>query len=278
MTSPVSATPVPVATGELMSYPILFLRSLLFAVLMTIATVVWAPMCFLFAPLPYNKRYFMTGLWNRFVLGALRVVCGVRHQIKGAENLPDAPAIVLSKHQSAWETIFLYYALPRPLVYVFKKELLYVPFFGWGLGLLRMIPIDRSKTKDAFGQVVEQGKQRLASGKWIVMFPEGTRSMVGKKGKYKSGGARLAIETNAVVVPIALNAGECWPKNAFIKKPGMITVSIGKPISPQGLTSAELIRRVENWIELEMRAISSPGIYPNDQLPDSLETASPDAA
>jgi 1-acyl-sn-glycerol-3-phosphate acyltransferase len=261
-----------------MSHPILFLRSLVFTLLMIVATVVWAPLCFLFAPLPYNKRYFMTGLWNRFVLGSLRLVCGVRHQVKGFENLPDAPAIVLSKHQSAWETIFLYYALPRPLVYVFKKELLYVPFFGWGLGLLRMIPIDRSKGKDAFAQVVEQGKQRLASGKWIIMFPEGTRSYVGKQGKYKTGGARLAIEAGTVVIPIALNAGECWPKNSFIKKPGTITVSIGKPIPTAGLTPADLMQQVENWIESEMRVISSPGIYSNDKLPNHLEAASPDTA
>jgi 1-acyl-sn-glycerol-3-phosphate acyltransferase len=261
-----------------MSHPILFLRSLAFALLMTVATVIWAVLCLFFAPLPYNKRYFMTGLWNRFVINTLRVVCGVRYQIKGIENLPDAPAVVLSKHQSAWETIFLYYALPRPLVYVFKKELLYVPFFGWGLGLLRMIPIDRSKSKDAFAQVVEHGKQRLASGKWIIMFPEGTRSYVGKQGKYKSGGARLAIETNTIVVPIALNAGECWPKNSFIKKPGLITVSIGKPISPQGCTPNTLMQHVEKWIESEMRVISSPGIYSNDKLPDTLEAASPDTA
>lgn len=261
-----------------MSRPILFLRSLVFTLLMIAATLVWAPLCFLFAPLPYNRRYRLTGLWNGFVLGAARVVCGIRHQVKGFDNLPDAPAILLSKHQSAWETIFLFHAMPRPLVYVFKKELLYIPFFGWGLALLRMIPIDRSKTRDAFSQVVEQGRKRLASGQWIIMFPEGTRSRVGAKGKYKSGGARLAIETGAPVVPIALNAGECWPKNSFIKKPGLITVSIGKPISPEGLTPAELIQQVENWIESEMRVISSPGIYSQDQHPDNLEAASPDTA
>ncbi|NEX60823.1 lysophospholipid acyltransferase family protein [Noviherbaspirillum galbum] len=262
-----------------MSHPILFLRSLAFTLTMIVATVIWAPICFLFAPLPYEKRYFMTGLWNRFIIGSLRVFCGVRHQIKGAENLPDCPAIVLSKHQSAWETIFLYYALPRPLVYVFKKELLYIPFFGWGIALLRMIPIDRSKTKDAFAQVVEQGKQRLATGKWIIMFPEGTRSKVGKQGKYKSGGTRLAVETKVPVIPIALNAGECWPKNSFIKKPGLITVSIGKPISSAGRTPNDLMQEVENWIESEMRVISSPGVYTQTYVPNkTLEAASPDSA
>jgi len=254
----------------------LFLRSLLFTLIMVAATLIWAPICVLCAPLPFLARYHVTGIWNRFVLGAARLVCGIRYQIKGYENLPDAPVILLSKHQSAWETIAFFFIMPRPVVYVFKKELLYIPFFGWGLGLLRMIPINRSKGRDAFAHVVRHGKQRLASGKWIVMFPEGTRSPVGKQGKYKSGGTRLAIETNTAVVPIAVNSGECWPKGSFIKKPGLITVSIGKPLAPQGLNAADLMQQVENWIESEMRVISSPGIYSNDL--DSLEAASPDTA
>jgi 1-acyl-sn-glycerol-3-phosphate acyltransferase len=169
--------------------------------------------------------------------------------------------IVLSKHQSAWETIFLLCKLPRPLVFVFKRELLYVPFFGWALGLLRMIPIDRNKGKDAFAHVVVQGRKRLADGQWVIMFPEGTRIPVGQSGKYKGGGARLAVETKSVVVPIALNSGECWGKNSFVKQPGLVTVSIGKPISPEGLTPIELMQKVENWIESEMRVIS-PDVYP----------------
>ncbi len=146
--------------------------------------------------------------------------------------------------------------MPRPLVYVFKKEILYIPFFGWGMALLRMIPIDRSRGRDAFASVVQHGKRRLADGQWIIMFPEGTRIPVGQRGKYKSGGTRLAVETDTVVVPIALNSGECWPKNSFIKKPGLITVSIGKPISPQGQDATQLMQQVENWIESEMRVIS----------------------
>jgi 1-acyl-sn-glycerol-3-phosphate acyltransferase len=261
-----------------MSNITLFLRSLAFALLVVLATLIWAPMCFLFAPLPYNKRYRLTAWWNKFVIWSAKVVCGIRYQIKGFENLPDAPAILLSKHQSAWETIFLLDKMPRPLVFVFKKELLYIPFFGWGIALLRMIPIDRSKARDAFAKVVEQGKKRLADGQWIIMFPEGTRIPVGKKGKYKVGGTRVAVETNTVVVPMAVNSGECWPKNSFIKKPGTITVSIGKPISPEGLTPNELLQKVENWIESEMRVISSPGIYSTEKLTDSLEAATPDSA
>lgn len=238
----------------------LFLRSLLFAVLVTIATVIWSVACLLSAPLSYPYRYWWTSRWNVFVIWAARVICGIRYEIKGMENLPDGPAVLLSKHQSAWETIFYLCTMPRPLVFVFKKELLYIPFFGWGIALLRMIPIDRSRGRDAFAQVVEQGRKRLADGQWIIMFPEGTRIAVGKKGQYKGGGARLAIETRVPVVPIAMNSGECWPKNSFIKQPGLITVSIGKPIPSDGMDAATLIAKTEKWIESEMRVIS-PTVY-----------------
>jgi 1-acyl-sn-glycerol-3-phosphate acyltransferase len=150
--------------------------------------------------------------------------------------------------------------MKRPLVFVFKKEILYIPFFGWGMALLRMIPIDRKQGKNAFSQVVKIGRRRLADGQWIIMFPEGTRIPVGEKGKYKSGGTRLAVETQTVVVPIAHNAGECWPKGSLIKRPGLVTVSIGKPISPENHTADSLMHEVENWIESEMRVIS-PHVY-----------------
>ena len=238
----------------------LFIRSLLFLLVMITVTVIWAPICFLFAPLPYNQRYYATARWNVFMIWAAKVICGIRYQTKGFENFPDGPVIVLSKHQSAWETIFLLIATPRPLVFVFKKSITYIPFFGWAIALMRMIPIDRSKGKDAFAQVVVQGRNRLADGQWVIMFPEGTRIPVGQKGNYKGGGTRLAIETNTPVIPIALNSGECWPKNSFIKKPGLITVSVGKPIYPEGLTATELMQKVENWIEAEMRVIS-PQVY-----------------
>jgi 1-acyl-sn-glycerol-3-phosphate acyltransferase len=241
----------------------LFIRSLLFAVIMFIATVVWAFVCFAVAPLPYTKRYYVTSRWNEFIIWLAKVLCGIRYQIKGYENLPDRPVILLSKHQSAWETIFLLCKMPRPLVFVLKKELIYIPLFGWALALLRMIAIDRKNGKDAFAQVAKQGARRLKDGQWIIMFPEGTRIPVGQAGKYKGGGARLAVETHTEVVPIALNAGECWPKNSFIKKPGLVTVSIGKPISSRGLTPTELMQQVENWIESEMRVIS-PHAYPAD--------------
>jgi 1-acyl-sn-glycerol-3-phosphate acyltransferase len=243
-----------------LSKPVLFVRSLLFLLVMVFATLIWCWVCFAAAVLPYPKRYAVTKQWNLFVIWAGKVICGMDYRVKGWENLTDRPTILLSKHQSAWETIYLLGAMPHPLVFVFKKSLLYVPFFGWALGLLRMIPIDRSRGRDAFKNVVIQGKRRLADGQWIIMFPEGTRIPVGQAGKYKSGGTRLAIETGADIVPVAHNSGECWPRNSFLKKPGTITVSIGPAIPTAGRSPDELMEQVERWIENEMRVIS-PHVY-----------------
>lgn len=252
-----------------MSRSVLFLRSSLFLLLIVIATVVWAIACFGFLLLPYRQRYYLITRWNVFVSLAARAVCGIRWEIKGLDNLPDAPVILLSKHQSAWETIFFCWLMPRPLIFVLKKELLYVPFFGWGLAMMRMIAIDRSKGRDAMAQVIQTGRRRLDDGQWVIMFPEGTRTPVGQQGKYKAGGAILAIGTKTPVVPIAMNSGDCWPRNAFIKKPGLITVSIGKAISPEGLSAAALMSQVENWIESEMRVIT-PAAYATQKSENSV--------
>lgn len=242
------------------SKPILFLRSALLALCMLFFTPFWACICMLAAPLPYPKRYFVISRWNAVVIWLAKAICGIRYEVKGRENLPDAPAILLCKHQSAWETIFLLYQMPRPVVFVLKKELLNIPFFGWALRLMHSIPIDRKQGVRAFRQVITEGRKRLEDDHWIVMFPEGTRTPVGEQGEYKGGGTRLAISTKTLVVPIALNSGECWPRNAFIKRPGLITVSIGHPISPEGQTHESMMQHVENWIESEMRIIS-PGAY-----------------
>ena len=241
----------------------------MFAGLIVIATVIWATACFGFMLLPYRQRYWMITRWNVFIMVAAKYVCGIHWQIKGFENLPNAPVILLSKHQSAWETIFYCWAMPRPMIFVFKKSLLYIPFFGWGLAMLRMIAIDRSKGREAMTQVIETGKKRLDDGQWVIMFPEGTRTKVGSQGKYKAGGAILAIGTNTPVVPIAVNSGDCWPRNAFIKTPGTITVSIGKPISPEGLDAAELIAKVESWIESEMRVITPTAYAHAETVPEA---------
>jgi len=207
-------------------------------------------------PLPLSLRYRLTVGWPRLAIWGAKVILGLRWQVKGWENLPDGPAIVLSKHQSAWETMFFAAYLPRNVCFVYKRELHRIPFFGWGLALLRMIPIDRSRGRDAFEQVIRVGRERLAEGRWPLLFPEGTRMAPGKTGRYKMGGALLAQATRAPVIPIAHNAGELWPRKAFIKKPGLITVSIGPLIATDGLTATEINAKVQEWIEGEMRRLN----------------------
>lgn len=238
------------------------LRSVLYLLVQVITVIPWAFVSLACAPLPLATRYRVTTVWPWAMTWAARWICGIRWQVLGSENLPDAPVILLPKHQSTWETFYLIWALPRHLCFVFKRELLWVPFFGWGIGLLKMIHIDRSRGRDAFDSVVSQGSKQLAEGRWIIMFPEGTRTPPGSQGKYKSGGARLALRTGTDVVPIAVNSGRLWPKGKFIKKPGLITVSIGKPIPSAGLSPDELTAKVEHWIETEMRRIS-PADYGN---------------
>ncbi len=239
-----------------------FLRSLLFAAILCPFTIIWATICICTFFLPYKIRYLIASCWNKSVIWLAKVICGIQYQIIGLENLPDGPTVFLSKHQSAWETIYLFYAMQRPIVFVMKKELLRIPFFGWALGLIHMIAIDRAHGTRAFRKVIEQGKKRIAEGLGIVIFPEGTRTAVGEKVKYHNSGTRLAMETKSKVVPIALNSGECWPRNSFIKKPGKITISIGEPISVENKTADSAMKEVETWIESEMHRIS-PHVYKN---------------
>ncbi|SNX60673.1 1-acyl-sn-glycerol-3-phosphate acyltransferase [Nitrosomonas ureae] len=231
------------------------LRSTLYMLLQIIITPPYALLTLACFPLSPHNRYRVTSSWTFIMLFLLRNVCGIRYQIIGAENIPKIPSIVLSKHQSAWETLAFQKIFP-PQVWVLKKELLRIPFFGWGLAMTSPIAIDRSAKKKALEQIVEQGKDRLKQGFWIVIFPEGTRIPPGQRGKYRIGGAWLATHTNTLVVPVAHNAGELWGRNSFIKYPGTITVSIGEPIDPTGMEPGELNAQVEAWIEFEMLRIS----------------------
>ncbi|OZI30906.1 1-acyl-sn-glycerol-3-phosphate acyltransferase [Bordetella genomosp. 10] len=233
-----------------------FLRSLVYLLFLSITVIPYALACILWAPLPQHWRYRLTVGWPRLAVWGARVICGIRWRVEGWDNLPDGPAILLSKHQSAWETLFFPAYMPREVCFVYKRSLHWVPCFGWGLALLRMIAIDRSKGRDAFEQVVRQGRLRLDEGRWPLLFPEGTRVAPGKTTRFKMGGALLASRTGAPVVPIALNAGECWRRNAFIKRAGLITVSIGPAIESQGKTPDELNRQVQAWIEGEMRRLN----------------------
>ncbi len=235
------------------------LRSSLHALWMLVTVVPWG-IIMLTASIWRRGEplYWMAARWLRWAIEGARVIMGIRYRISGMEHLPvgqRSPAILLVKHQSTYETFLMPTIMPHPLAYVFKRELLYVPFFGWAMGRLDMIHIDRSQRAQAFNKVVAQGKELLAQGVWIIMFPEGTRIPRGHKGTYKTGGTRLAIETGAPVIPIAVTSAKCWPRKAFIKRPGVVDVSIGKPIDSAGREPEELMREVEAWIESEMRRL-----------------------
>ncbi|MET0310731.1 MAG: lysophospholipid acyltransferase family protein [Burkholderiaceae bacterium] len=236
-----------------------FLRSVLHALLMLVTVIPWGIiMCVASIWRRGVPLYWMAARWLGWQIDGARIITGIQTRITGMENLPQgetSAAILLVKHQSTYETFLMPTIMPHPLAYVFKKELLYVPFFGWAIGRLDFIHIDRSQRAQAFNKVVAQGKLLLARGIWIIMFPEGTRIPRGQKGVYKSGGTRLAIETGAPVVPIAVTSAKCWPRKAFVKTPGIVDVSIGKPIPSQGRQPDELMREVEDWIEAEMRRL-----------------------
>jgi 1-acyl-sn-glycerol-3-phosphate acyltransferase len=215
-----------------------------------------------------QRLYWMAASWLNLSILAAKWMMGIRYRISGFENLPtgqNSAAILLVKHQSTYETFLMPAIMPHPLAYVFKRELLKIPFFGWAMAKLDMIHIDRSQRAQAFSRVVQQGKMLLDQGIWVIMFPEGTRIARGEKGQYKSGGTRLAVETGVPVIPIAVTSGKCWPRKAFIKKPGMIDVSIGAPIQSQGRHPDDLMREVETWIEAEMHRLD-PEAYDHASL------------
>lgn len=247
------------------------IRSLLFYLAVLITTPVFGTLALLTFPFAPLTRYRLITLWTHTTLWLLRYVTGIRFRVIGGENIPGRPAVVLCKHQSAWETMGLQQVFP-PQVYVLKKELMRIPFLGWGFAMLPMISIDRKAGRDALAQVVEQGKDRLAKGFWVVVFPEGTRVAPGEKKRYKAGGAFLAAQAGVPVVPVAHNAGELWPRNSILKYPGTITVSVGPAIDPNGLSADEINLRAETWIETEMRRIS-PHRYPDPHAQLARRTA-----
>ena len=207
----------------------------------------------------------------RLAVAGARWLLGIRTRVTGWDNLPTgqtSAAVLLLKHQSTFETFLMPTLMPHPLAYVFKKELLQVPFFGWAMSRMDMIHIDRSKRNEAFAKVVQQGRRLMGQGVWVIMFPEGTRIARGQKGVYKSGGTRLAIETGAPVIPVAVSSAKCWPRKALIKRPGVVDVSIGPAISSMGRKPDELMAEVEAWIEAEMRRLDPEAYPPDAAVPD----------
>jgi 1-acyl-sn-glycerol-3-phosphate acyltransferase len=228
-----------------------FLRSLVFFLGMLIITPIFALLVILMFPFSNVARCRMGSYWAYCALFWLKLTCNLGFEVRGRENIPNHPSIILCKHQSAWETISLQVIFP-PQIWVMKRELLYIPILGWAWMALSAIPIDRSAGREALKKLVSHGKDRLAKGLWVVIFPEGTRIAPGKRAKYHIGGAWLATHTQTTVVPVAHNAGLFWRKNAFVKTPGTITLSIGKPIETAGLKTDVLNQQVEDWIEAEM--------------------------
>ena len=211
-------------------------------------TIVMAGLFILLFPiLGNNARYRLATIWCDSVLNWLRLICGVRYEVLGLENLPDTPTVFLANHQSSWETI-LFYKLLYPVSPILKKELVRIPFWGWAMKLQKPIAIDRSKPREAGKSLLLQGVNRLKSGNSVIVFPEGTRSAAGTIKRFSRGGAKLAVAANTPIVPIVHNAGDCWPPRQFIKRPGFITVTIGPVIPVIGKSASELTAEVEKWI------------------------------
>ena len=235
----------------------LYIRSGVYWLLMVVTAVVIGFLTVLSFPFAVDKRYRFARSWAVLNLWLLKHICHLTYQVKGNQSLPEQGVVVLCKHQSTWETMVLQIVLPS-VRWVLKRELLRVPFFGWGLALLSPIAIDRSAGRKAVSQLVEQGGPMLDQGYWIVVFPEGTRTHPGEKRRYKLGGAVLAVETAHPVVPIAHNAGEFWPRHSFLKWPGTITLKIGEAIDTHDKTAEQVNTEAREWIEAQMQEISDP--------------------
>ena len=232
----------------------LILRSLLFYIGQIISTILIAPIGIIAFPLDFKKRYYLITRWAVFNLWWLKICCNVTYEIKGKDNIPRKPCIVMSKHQSAFETLALQQIF-IPQVWILKKELLQIPVYGWGLASMQPIAINRDSTIKSFRQIADQGCERLQKGYWVIIFPEGTRVAPNKKKKYLPGGGMLAEKSGAQVVPVAHNAGRLWPRNSMIKKPGLITIKIGPVIESENKSAKEITGEVENWIEKEIREL-----------------------
>jgi 1-acyl-sn-glycerol-3-phosphate acyltransferase len=227
------------------------LGSLLFIIGQILATLIFTILALLILPLPLRQRYtIMTG-WARFIIWWLEKTCNITYEVEGLENIPSGAAILLSKHQSAFETIVFQKIFPIQ-VFLLKRELLFIPLFGWALASLEPIAINRNKRHQAMQELIKQGTERLSRGLWVVIYPEGTRVIPGKKERYRVGGALLAEKSGYPIVPVAINSGKFWQRNSFIKKPGTIKIVIGPVIDPKDKNHKEINKLVSKWIEDKM--------------------------
>jgi len=237
------------------SKSVLFVRSILFWAGFIINVIVFGLLIVFFFFTLSSFRLKIARLWSVLNNFLLKIFCGIDFKVEGKENLNVETAIILSKHQSTWETLALHSFTPY-VRWVFKRELMYIPVFGWALALTDPIAINRGAGRAAIKQLIDEGKKKLDEGKWMVLFPEGTRTAPGKTKKYKIGGALLSEKSGYPIIPIAHNAGEFWPRHSFIKWPGTIRVVIGPAIYPKGRSAEEINTEVFNWIEDTMKDIS----------------------
>jgi 1-acyl-sn-glycerol-3-phosphate acyltransferase len=233
------------------------LRSLLFAIFQIVFTPPYAVLCCVLFFLSARQRFWVIKQWCGANVWAAQTLCGIRYVVVGRENIPSSSHLILSKHSSTFETVALNNIF-FPISFVAKRELLWLPFFGWAFALASPITINRSAGSQALQQMVDQGRERLAKGFWIVIFPEGTRIKAGTRAKYKTGGARLAIGMDRPILPVAHNAGYLWPKGVWGKTAGTVTISIGRPIAATGREPVELTAEVERWIEAEVNRLGDP--------------------
>jgi 1-acyl-sn-glycerol-3-phosphate acyltransferase len=233
---------------------VIALRSATFALALVVLTPPYALLALATFPLPRHARYRIISGWSRAIVHLARWILGIRWQVQGRENLPPRPAVILSKHQSAWETLAYQLIFP-PQVWLLKRELLWIPFFGWGLALMSPIAINRSRRASALRWLARKGRERLAQGFWVVVFPEGTRTRPGERREFLIGGAWLAAKNGAPVVPVAHNAGLYWPRNAFFKRPGTVIVRIGPVIDTAGRSAEEVNTLAQDWIERQQQEL-----------------------
>lgn len=232
-----------------------YIRGWIFYLICAVTVIPTATLIVLAWPFVKREtRYDFAVGWVRMMLAVLQRLCGVKWQVLGEENIPKSGRlVVLSKHQSAWETLFLPAYLKHPMGFVYKESLHWIPFFGWALKSMGMIAINRSEGKSAYQSFLERGSRFMNSGWWVTLFPEGTRTKAGVRSEtYKTGGARFAVATGADILPVALNSGRCWPRNTVAKIPGTITVSFGPVIKTEGKTVHEVNEEVRLWIENEI--------------------------
>ncbi|MGD8804129.1 MAG: lysophospholipid acyltransferase family protein [Gammaproteobacteria bacterium] len=233
----------------------MYIRSSIYWLLMVLSGAIIGFLTVFTFPFPVDKRYRFARSWAVLNLWLLRHICKLTYEVDGMDNITRQGVVVLCKHQSTWDTMILQVILP-PVRWVLKRELLRVPFFGWGLAMMKPIAIDRAAGRKAVAQLIEQGRPMLDDGYWVIVFPEGTRTHPGEKKRYKQGGSILAVETGHPVVPIAHNAGEFWPRHSFLKWPGTISLRIGAAIDTRGKSPEQVTELAHDWIEGQMEEIS----------------------